>query len=50
MIALKLARLVHDDKEDSWVDICGNYKTRGRVRWQEIEKTKALLISSEIRY
>tara|TARA_Y100001963_G_scaffold135656_1_gene197423 strand:- start:31 stop:294 length:264 start_codon:yes stop_codon:yes gene_type:complete len=23
MIALKLARLVHDDKEDSWVDICG---------------------------
>tara|TARA_Y100001973_G_C5201560_1_gene338125 strand:- start:2641 stop:2904 length:264 start_codon:yes stop_codon:yes gene_type:complete len=23
MIALKLARLVHEDKEDSWVDICG---------------------------
>ena len=23
MIAMKMARLVHDSKEDSWVDICG---------------------------
>jgi len=23
MIAMKLARLVHEDKEDSWIDICG---------------------------
>ena len=23
MIAMKVARLVHDSKEDSWVDVCG---------------------------
>ena len=23
MIAMKMARLVHDSKEDSWVDVCG---------------------------
>jgi hypothetical protein len=23
MVAMKLARLIHGDKEDSWVDICG---------------------------
>ena len=28
MIAMKVARLVHDSKEDSWVDVCG-YAARG---------------------
>lgn len=23
MVAMKMARLIHSDKEDSWVDICG---------------------------
>tara|TARA_A100001388_G_scaffold277315_1_gene267981 strand:- start:10704 stop:10979 length:276 start_codon:yes stop_codon:yes gene_type:complete len=23
MVAMKLARLIHSDKDDSWVDICG---------------------------
>ena len=23
MIAMKVARLVHDSKEDAWVDVCG---------------------------
>ena len=31
MIAMKVARLVHDSKEDSWVDVCGYAAVGGEL-------------------
>lgn len=31
MIAVKMARLIHDTKNDSWVDICGYSAIAGEI-------------------
>ena len=35
MIGMKMARLVHDSKEDSWIDVCGYAGIGGELSGKE---------------